>query len=216
MKNTLRASATILLAALFLVPLSASAQQPSMDHRGLGVGTCATMSMLLEKTIFNVDVMRLKIEFDKTTAAKFKRFAQGKRYSAAIEKKVSNIAYQVENAYVSSHFERDISLEDFVDAVRTSLSHAQKAGMIRRASQRKVSKKLPIWFGFLKKRGIKQGDRVLYRVRPNSLRTVYMSVDGKKLLDQVDRGKDPRLALLSGYFAPRADFREGLARSVCK
>lgn len=216
MRNFLRAAAVALQATVLMIPFSASAQQPSLDTRGLGVGACSTMNTLLEKTIFNVDILRLKIRYDTATAAKFGQIAQGKPYSSSIEQRVATVAYQAKNVFAELRFERDISLDDFVEAVRESLKHAQKAGMITPANQRKVSQQLPVWFGFLKTRGIQSGDRILYRVRPNSLRTVYLGVKGKKYLDQVDSGKDPRLALLSGYFAPGADLREGLASSVCR
>ncbi|HSM08267.1 MAG TPA: hypothetical protein VLA33_04535, partial [Gemmatimonadota bacterium] len=63
-------------------------------------------------------------------------------------------------------------------------------------------------------RGIRSGDRMLQRVRGDTLRTVYEGADGEVLLDQVDVGPERRLAVLGGYFAPGSDFRQGLVESV--
>ncbi len=53
-----------------------------------------------------------------------------------------------------------------------------------------------------------------YRIRGDSLHTVYLASDGETLLDQVDVGPERRLSVLGGYFAPGSDFRDKLVDSL--
>ena len=73
---------------------------------------------------------------------------------------------------------------------------------------------MPVWFGFLEVEGASKGDEILYRIRGDSLRTVYRTVGQEVLLDQVDVGPERRMAVLGSYFAPGSDFRKGLIRSL--
>src|SRR5690606_409383 len=138
----------------------------------------------------------------------------GKAYSEELEENIARRAYLAQNAVVRVRFERDASLYAFLDAVRKNLRRALKADMIDLDTYRRVSQRLSQWFGFLRERGIREGDWLYYRVRPDSLRTVFVANDGTKLLDHHSDGEEPRLALLGGYFAPGSDLREPLIHSL--
>jgi hypothetical protein len=77
-----------------------------------------------------------------------------------------------------------------------------------------ISEGIPRWFAFLKERRILNGDQIHYRVRGDTLRTVYLSVDGERALDQTDVGAERRLAVLGSYLAPESSFRKGLIKSL--
>ena len=190
------------------------AQRSPIATDELGQGRHARMQALLEKTLFNVDVVHLDIRFDEATARELARWVQRGSYSEGVERAIADTAVHAENAAVVLRFERDISLDRFVEGGRKNMRRAYEAGMISRENYPRVHAGLPRWFGFLEDRGFVEGDELHYRVRPDSLRTVLVDRSGRKLLDQTDEGEKPRLALLSGYFAPGSDFREPLIRSL--
>ncbi len=196
------------------VPVAVGQPKLPVDEGGLGKGHYARMQALIEKTLLRIDVAKIWIHFDEPTARAVAKLAGGHAYSEEVESAVAGRAYRAEDAVVSLRFERHIALEDFVEAVRADLRRALKAGMIDEQTQRKVSGQLPSWFSFLKKRGFREGDTLFYRVRPNSLRGVYVDKSGRKLLDRSEQGASIRLALLASYFAPGSDFREPLVRSL--
>src|SRR5690606_32410902 len=108
---------------------------------------------------------------------------------------------------------RNVSLDMWIDAVRENLQQAREAGLITAAVEKKVSAGLPTWFAALRERGYKENDRLLYRVRADSLRTVVVSADGKILVDKLDKDKVAPRVVMASYFAPKSDFREPLLRS---
>jgi hypothetical protein len=82
--------------------------------------------------------------------------------------------------------------------------------------KQKVKDSLPNAFAAVKERGYKEGDRVLYRVKPDSLRTVVVAKDGAVLVDKTDQDKEALRVVLASYFAPKSDFREPLLKSFFK
>jgi hypothetical protein len=103
-------------------------------------------------------------------------------------------------------FERNVSLSQWLDQVSDSLDKAVSAGYISAARKSQVVSNLPNWFAPIRDRGFKQGDKVLYRVTPGSLRTVLHTIEGQTPVDQTDGGDASRV-LFAGYFAPGADMR---------
>lgn len=205
----------IALAILLLVTSGhAFAQEPPIDTSALAKSRYGQMQALVEKTFLQVNVASMKIRFDDETARSLERLARGQEYSDERADRIARAAVKAQNAYANLRFERDVSLDRFLKAVRHNLQRARKAGMITEENYHTVSRGLPKWFGFLKERGIKKGDRFLYRARPGGLRTVMVDSTGKELLDQTDAGADPRVAMLAGYLAPGSDFRKPLIESL--
>lgn len=208
-------------AAWLLVPvvvaLSASSltgQSAPVDTTGLGTGPAGRMHMLLERTIFRVDVLTLDVRLGRAATDRIGRLLAGSLDSRVLADSVAAAALAADDALARLEFQRDVGLEQFLDGIRDNLRRATRAGIVRPAEFRSISSDLPGWYAFLSERGIRTGDRMLQRVRGDTLRTVYLSADGETLLDQVDVGPERRLAVLGGYFAPGSDFRDGLVRSV--
>ena len=65
-------------------------------------------------------------------------------------------------------------------------------------------------FSFLDERGTREGDRLSYSVRGDSVLTSYVGVDGDTLLDDVVVGPEWRLWTLGNYFVPKTNFYDGL------
>lgn len=194
---------------------SLSAQPtPDMERDALATGAFSRMHMLYERTIFNIDVLTVDMQFDEPSQRAFREAAAGRGYSDELAERVATIALDATNVFLAVEFRRDVSLDRWVSGVRENLRMAHQWGVIDVETYRHVSEQLPRWFRSIADRGFREGDRILYRAYPDRLRTVLVGVDGRIFVDQTDRGAGPRRALLGGYFAPGSDFREPLVRSL--
>lgn len=203
---------TCILSALG--PATASAQSPPVDTTSLGEGPYATMHTLFEKTIFKVDVLTLDLRFGPEVVQQLEGLVRGREYSSELADSVARIAAGAQDAWARIEFQRDVSLGQFLDGVRENLRRAREAGFITAGTYEMVSDGLPRWFAVLEERGIHDGDEIFYRIRDDTLRTVFRGADGRILVDQTDVGPERRLAVLGSYFAPKSDFRKGLIRSL--
>lgn len=174
--------------------------------------------MLLEKTIFQVDVLRLDVRLGPEATVRLDSLIDARRGDATssgdLSDSVAAIALEARDALTSLEFLRDVGLDRFLEGIRDNLRRAEEGGLITRDEFEGISDALPGWYDFLRDRGIRSGDRMLQRIRGDTLRTVYISAAGDTLLDQADTGSHRRLAVLGGYFAPGSDFREGLVESL--
>lgn len=198
-------------------PLSGQVAPDAIDGN-LGAGPNASMSMLLEKTIFQVDVLRLDVRLGPEATARLDSLIGARRgdatFSGDLSDSVAVIALEARDALTSLEFLRDVGLDRFLEGIHDNLRRAEEGELITRDEFEGISDALPGWYDFLRDRGIRSGDRMLQRIRGDTLRTVYISAAGDTLLDQVDTGSHRRLAVLGGYFAPGSDFREGLVESL--
>lgn len=197
---------------------AAAAVQSSAGTPGLGALPdleAATMEMKLERTIFKVDVLTLGVRVDSATAADLDAVVDtASGYDDAVEARLAERALRADEAVGEIEFLRGASLGQFLDGVRDDMRKAVDAGWLEPAGYRAVSEGLPEWFGFLRERGIRDGDRISYHVRGDTLRTVYSDPAGDVLLDQTDVGLQHRRALLGAWLAPGSSFREDLIRSL--
>lgn len=201
-------------AALLAAPAPAAAQTVPLDTAGLAAGPFARMEMLLERTIFRVDVLTLRVRLGPEDARRVERLAAGRDYSKALADSLAPVAAGSTDAFARIEFQRGIRLGQFVSSVRGNMRKARDAGYLTEEEYRKIADALPGWFAFLRERPIRRGDELLYRIRGDSLRTVFRTADGEVLLNQTDVGPERRLAVLGSYFAPGSDFREKLIRSL--
>ncbi len=201
-------------------PLSAqseSAAPPSsvpIDTASLGHGPYSRMTTLLEKTIFKVDVLTLEVRLGVEDTRRVESLASGRQYSKPLADSIAQVAIHSQDAWAQIEFVRGASLEQFLDGIDDNLKKARDAGIIDRAAYAMVSEGLPRWFGFLAERRVQKGDRIVYRIAGDRLRTQYWAASGELLLDQVDAGPERRLAVLGSYFVRGSDFREGLIKSL--
>lgn len=170
--------------------------------------------MLLEKTIFQVDVLTLEVRFDPGTAGEFARHLPRAGKSREARDSLAAAAVAASRAEARLVFQRDVRLRRFLEGVDENMRKALEAGIVDSAGYRGVAEGLPVWFGHLAERGLKDGDRLLYRISGDTLRTVLLSVAGDTLLDQTDVGPERRRVLLGSWFAPGSEFRDKLVRSL--
>lgn len=172
------------------------------------------MHMLLEKTLLKVDVANIDVRFGPKAEAQFRDATGGKPASPAHEGQLAQIAVSADRAVIQLKFLRSVPLNMWIDGVRESLEKAEKAKMISAQLRATVSNGLPQWFQPLKDRGFKEGDRILYSIQGDALRTVAVTVEGKVAVDRADAGADKANLVLATYFAPGTDYRQPLLQSL--
>jgi|HubBroStandDraft_6_1064221.scaffolds.fasta_scaffold128588_2 hypothetical protein len=203
-----------LLASLPAPILRAGGPPPSLDAPDLARGPCALMHMLLQKTVLKVNVATVDIRFDRPTQGRLAELVRDKPYSYPLDAQIASAAIGAARAVVQMQFVRDIPLNRWIGVVRDNLELAREAGLISADIERRVSEAIPQWFAPLRDRGYQKGDKLVYSVTPDTLRTAVVSAGGQTLLDLDEHEAGARKVVLASYFAPRSDTRELLIRSL--
>ena len=197
---------------------SAVNSSPLSDPAVDSVEACAEgeprMHTLLEKTIFQVDVLMLEVCFGPDTDAALESLAAGRGYSDSLADSLASVALQATDVRARIEFLRGVDLDRFLDGIRENLGKARDAGLLTTPEYDTIATGLPRWYAFLEERGIMEGDVMGYRIRGDTLRTTFRAVSGETLLDERYVGPERRISVLGGYFAPGSEFREGLVRSL--
>jgi phosphoserine phosphatase len=207
------AGLTLLLGSLSGAAL-ADGPWPSLDSPELGHGPYSFMHMMLQKTIFSINVATIDVRVDKQVQARLADQARDKTYSDALAPQLAQTVMGAERAVVQMQFVRNVSLNRWMGVVHDSLEQARHAGLIDAGLERRVKDGLPQWFAALKDRGYEKGDRLIYSVIADGTRTMVVSASSQILVDRVDTDPGARRVVLTSYFAPESDFREPLLRSL--
>jgi hypothetical protein len=209
-------SITVLFAVLCLsaAAVRADGPPPSLNAPDLAQGPYSLMHMRLQKTLLKINVADIDVRVDKATQAKLAQTVGGQPYSEGLDYRLAPIAIAAPRAVVQMQFVRDIPLNRWMGVVRDNMEQARDAGLITRDIEHRVSEALPNWFAPLKDRGYEKGDRIVYSVTPDALRTVVVSAGGQVLLDMTEHEAGARGVVLASYFAPKSDTREPLLRSL--
>src|SRR4051812_15419956 len=205
------------LAAVLLAPASlvlAGGALPPLDSPGLAQGPYSSVHMLLQKTVLKVNVATVDVRFDKATQARFAELARGQQYSYPLDAQLAAAAIAAPHAVVQMQFVRDVPLNRWIGVVRDNLELAREAGLIGRDIEQRVANAIPQWFAPLQERGYQKGDKLIYAISPETLRTVVLSAGGQVLLDLTEREAGARRVVMPSYFAPKSDTREHLIRSL--
>lgn len=211
-----RGTSTLTMAIAFLAisggagPATLVGQGMPFDTASLGEGPAARACMLMERTLFKVDVLTLYVHFGPETAGAIRRLVE----QGAPRDSIAGVAMRSRDAYARIEFVRNVGMDRFFDGVRDDLRRAVRAGIVDQEAFDEVSTGLPTWYSFLAGRGVREGDQVLYRIRGDTLRSGYRSAEGELLLDQIDVGAQRRLSVLGAYFVEGSSFREGLLDSL--
>lgn len=215
MKRSLLAASISGALIVLLVPLMA-APRDLFDLGSLGTGPFARMSTLYEKSFLflKVDVLNVEVRFGSEVAEKVKSFVQSGDEPSKFADLIADTAIHAQDAFVHIRFLRNIRLKRFIQEARESTKLVREAGIIDNPSYEHISNNLPIWYGSLAKRGIREGDEMFYRIRGESLRAVFRGVDGTIYVDLEDKGSLFSLAVLGGYFVEKSKFRKGLLQSL--
>jgi hypothetical protein len=213
-RSKLIAASASLVAVATAGAAMAGAALPALEGGDLGQGPYATMHMLLQKTVLNINVASIDVRFDKGTQGRFAQLAGGKAYAPDLGHQLALAAIDAKHAVVVMQFKRDIPLNRWIGVVKDNLEQARKAGLIARDVEQRVGDSLATWFGALKDRGYEKDDKLIYAVMPDSVRSVVVSKGGQVFVDRVDPGHEGRRVVLGSYFATGSEFREPLLKSL--
>lgn len=194
--------------------VSASAQVERVDEDRFGSSPYGSMSMLLEKTLFQIDVVRVEMQFPRETARTFAEVVDGRSYSEVLADSVAQIAFEAPELRVRVTYQRAVGLDRYLQAVRENLEKARAAGYLSPQQYDTISDSLRSWYGPLADRGFREGDELIYDLTRDTLHVRLRSREGDDLITLRQVGRRSRLGVLGGYLAPGTDFREPLIRSL--
>lgn len=181
----------------------------------LGEGPFSEMNMLLERTIFRVDVLKVKLHFGVDTQKELRNLAQGQKPSEELANKIVDTIYKTPRTTVRVQFLWEISYEQYMDEVRKSLQCSLKSGVLNQTQHNDVVNRLDQWYGRLRERGLKEGDQLVYTLEKDTIQTTFLPKDKDPVINPVV--KDARvyiLSILSGYLASCSEFRKPLIKSL--
>jgi len=188
---------------------------PSSTSQEWARGPYSAMHMLLEKTVFNVDVLTVEVRLGRQVHRRLaEAIGTNKQYSEQLVERLARVVLDADDALVEVRYLRDISFEQWMEGVVENLDHAEAAKLITKEIRQRVQERVPVAFAAIKRRGYERGDRLLYRVRADSVRMVVVGEKGTIYVDTTDIGKDAPRVVMASYFAPRSEFREPLLRSL--
>lgn len=212
----------LLASASFSAPLLGQSETTLLEPpdpfepENFGTGPHEEMSALLEVTILNIDVLMLTIRVGPETAARLQSVTAGHdEYSDALGDSVAAIMLDVEDAWARQVFKRGVGLGRLTGGMRETSEKAAEAGFISQEYADEFAASLPVWFGFLEDEdGAKEGDAIYFRVQGDEVRTVYRTVDGRVLMDEVGVSEEGRRGSIPSFFAPDTRFRKRLVESL--
>jgi len=212
-ESKVKSIALCVLAVVFNIGLAA---QPALAQNVLASGPSSKLHMLLQKTIFGVNVLTLEIQVDLQTQSRLQALEALKPHPKDMDERIVQTLYAASHIQATMRFLRDVSFSRFTDEIRSNIACARKSGVITEAEKNRVDKGLDTWFASIRDRGIKTGDELVYVIQPNLFHTTLRSSAGKIFVNQLDHGNEPKLSLLGGYLAPCSDFRKPLIESLMK
>jgi hypothetical protein len=171
------------------------------------------MHMVLERTFLKIDAARVNVWFGAATGDALQKLAAGQRYSDDLADRVARVAMQAPDVTVQVELLRNASLGEFLDAAHDNLGHARDAHYLTPDEYTNAWQSVKRDFEPLAKRGLRKGDRVIYRGRGDSLQTQVLEGD-RVILDVSSDDPHARAAMIVSYFAPKTDFRDKLIKSL--
>ncbi|HSG48730.1 MAG TPA: hypothetical protein VLA43_13000 [Longimicrobiales bacterium] len=187
---------------------------PPVDTAGLSQEGFGVMEMLYEATIFNVDVLTVRLELGVKEAARLQEAASGRPWDAETRNALADLVLDARDALVSVRFHRDVGLDRFLEGMADGVRIARAAGLVPEDHASRVVAEARRDFRVLEDRGIRDGDTFWYRVRGDSLHVAVQARDGEGIAEVRGHGPEHRLTLLGTYMAPGSDFREKLLQSL--
>ena len=183
------------------------------DTAGLG-GPFGTLRTVLERTFLRIDVLAVEVRLDAVTAARIESVVRGAMRTIGDAEAIAAAALDAPGAWARLEFRRDVDVSRLVDEIRRSMRKVVDAGILSRVEFDSIAGGLEALYAPLAERGVLDGDVQLYRLRGDTLRTVFMGRDGRTYIDSQGTGRARRMALLGSWFVRGSDFRDGLIRSL--
>jgi len=172
------------------------------------------MRALLEKTFLRLDVLTLEVRLGRRDSIRVRQLLRSVGDAARLPDAIADVAIHSRDARAEIVFQRGASQRQFLHGILDNLERVGDAGVLGPERLQVITDAMPRWFAFLRERRVRKGDRILYAIHGDRLRTRYRSASGETLLDLLGEGPEHRLAVLGSYFVPGSDFRDQLIESA--
>lgn len=181
----------------------------------LASGAYSEMKMLLEKTIFQVDVLNITFHFGTETQKKIQSLHEGKKQSEYLADEIVQVIYKTPRTTITVQYVRDIDYKTYMSEVKISLECALKSGVLDKPQHQEVRSKLDEWYGRLKDRGLKDGDKFIYTIDKDTIQTTFIPIHESPVVNpRLESAGVYILSLLGSYLAPCSEFRMPLLKSL--
>lgn len=181
---------------------------------GLGTGPYGELSALMEVTIFNIDVLTLTVRVPPRVADRLRSLSAGRSYSDELADSVAAVMLEADDLWARQELHRDVGYDRMTGGTRETAERAAEAGYIGGAHLEDFVARIPDLFGFLRDEGASEGDELFFRIRGDTVRTVYRTVKGEVRLDRTVVDPEARRASIPAFFAPDTRFRKRLVESL--
>ena len=165
---------------------------------------------LLEKTLFEVDVLRLQLILDEQTGRDVEKILGGAKLTRDLENAAADRYLEARSADVTVELLRPVTYEQLIEGFSKTQERISSFGLFDEATGEAIAKDTMSRFAFLRERGMEKGDLIQYVLRGDSLYSIYTRADGAVELNDIRVGQERRLSLLGGYFVPKTNFRDRL------
>ncbi len=172
------------------------------------------MSALLEVTIFNIDILTLRVRVDVDTGARLRTIARRSTYTEALADSVADAVLDAHELWASQTLHRGVGLGRLIGGMTETAEKAAAAGFISDRYVSEFKAGLPELFSFLREDGAQKGDVIVLHVIGDRVRTKYYSADGTLRLDRAGVSEEGRKASVPSFFAPGTRFRKRLVESL--
>lgn len=206
---------TVLSTVLFSLGTSPlGAATPDDLLADVGQTDASRLSMLLEATIFGVDVATVDAYLDAATAAGLAQIVDQSKWGELARKRAEATLLASDSFAVSMRFLRDVSWERYLENTRRNIEGGVEVGVITEAEFERLWAQYVEDFASMNDRGVKEGDTIYYRIDAGRVQTVYYDAAGN-ILVHVDRDGDERVRSTRGaFFGRESEFQEDLIRSL--
>ena len=177
---------------------------------------CHQFDFVLKKTLFRIDVFRLKIVLDEQTGRDVEKIVVGQKRTRDLENAVAVRFLEAPFAEATVEPKRSISYERFIDGFSKTQMRIAEYGLFDEITGRETVDDTASRYSFLKERGMEKGDRLRFVLRGDSLFSTYTRADGTVELDDIRVGPEARSSLLGSYVVPKTDFSDGLLDQLFK
>lgn len=207
---------SLTLACLICSASVAGAQPAAADllahwSAGLGQTPAATMGFLFEVTFMKIDVADVEVRLTDPDAAALQALvAEGKRTDDR-RRRAAAILHTADPIAYGMTFKRDSDQDRFFKGMLGNMARAVEAGELTADEYAGVEEHYRRLMAPHAERGTLKGDRLLYRLEGDTLRLLYLGVDGEVLVDQqLDDGIWQR-AVRASYTGEQSKLRDKLA-----
>jgi hypothetical protein len=152
---------------------------------GLGESPESVLSYLFEVSFMKIDIAVVEAMLSQDAANEMNALAdQKERVDQAAQ-----LLFDTETIAFGMTFQRDGGIGKFIKGIQVNLERAMKVGLITAEQHALVRDEFNALMEPHDERGAHKGDRLLFRIDPQSVRTIFLGVDDDLLVDSTSENE---------------------------